>query len=136
MQSHTFFDACTWLSRLDAVCQAHIIMTTYITNHLSRLCRPRFITIVYRIINNLWMRNTTYQTIHDAHFISWQAIQECTLLIIIERTTKTITHFVREHGNTRHLISICLHSQFFLRHLRSTCRPSFAIYENSRVNLV
>ena len=136
MQSNTFFDTSIRLSRLDAVRQTHIVMTTYIADHLCRLCSPSFLAIIHRIIDDLWMRNTTHQTIHDTHFISWQAIQESTLLVIIERTTKRITHFVREYGNTRHLISICLHSQFFLWHLRSTCCPTFPINENSRINLV
>ena len=82
------------------------------------------------------MFNATDQTIHDAHLMSRLSNQESAFLIIVPRTTDTVTHFIREHGNARHLICVCLHGQFFLRHLWRSCRPSFTIHKNSRVNLV
>ena len=41
--------------------------------------------------------------------------KESTLMIVIERTAQSITHFVRESSNTRHLISIGFHCQRIFR---------------------
>ena len=137
VQSHLFFHACICRKGgLDTVGQAHIVVTTYVADHLRRLCCPSLLAIVHGVINDLRMRNATHQAIHDTHFMTRLANQESTFRITAPRTTDTVTHFVREYGDARHLVGISLHRQFFLRHLRRTCRPSFAIHENTRVNLV
>ena len=137
VQSHLFFHACICRKGgLDTVGQAHIVVTTYVADHLGRLSSPCFLAIVHRVVDDLRMRNATHQAIHDAHFVSRQSDEESTLLVVVERATETVTHLVREYGDARHLVGIGLHRQLFLRHLRRTCCPTFAIHEDTRVNLV
>ena len=113
--------------------QAHIIMAGNIADHLCRLFRPRSLTIIHRVIIYLRMPDGSYNTKLYTLLSSRQSGKESTLMIVIERTAQSITHFVRESSNTRHLISIGFHCQRIFRHLWSRCRPSFTIYKYSRI---
>ena len=108
-------------------------MAGNIADHLCRLFRPRRLTIIHRVIIYLRMPDGSYNTKLYALLSSRQSGKESTLMIVIERTAQSITHFVRESSNTRHLISIGFHCQRIFRHLWSRCRPSFTIYKYSRI---
>ena len=108
-------------------------MAGNIADHLCRLFRPRSLTIIHRVIIYLRMPDGSYNTKLYTLLSSRQSGKESTLMIVIERTAQSITHFVRESSNTRHLISIGFHCQRIFRHLWSRCRPSFTIYKYSRI---
>ena len=60
--------------------------------------------------------------------------KESTFVVVIERTTQSIAHFIGKCSNTGHPIRIHLHSQRVLRHLGSLSRPAFTINNDTRIN--
>ena len=80
------------------------------------------------------MLDGTHNTKLNTLLSTGKSGKESTFVVIIERTTQSITHFIGESGNTGHPIRIHLHSQRVLRHLRSLSRPSFTINNDTRIN--
>ena len=136
MQGHTLRLACVRHGRLDTVGQAHVIVATHVAYHLRRLQSPCLLAIVYRVVHDLRMRNATHQSVHDAHFVSRQAIEERPLLVVVERPPEPVAHLVTEYRYARHLVGIRLHGQLIVRHLGSTCSPPLAIDKDAWVYLV
>ena len=119
---------------IQSVNQAHIIMARNITDHLCRLFSPESLTIIHQIIVHLRMLDSTDNTELDTLLSSRNSGKKSTLMIVIERATQSIAHFIRECSDTRHPVSICFHSQRVFRHLGSFSRPTFTINNDTRVN--
>ena len=80
------------------------------------------------------MLDSTNNTKLDTFFSPRNSGKKSTLMIVIERTTQSVTHFIRECSNTRHPVSIRFHSQRVFRHLGSFSRPTLTINNDTRIN--
>ena len=119
-----------------AINKAQTVMAGNVANHLGRLLRPRFLTIINRITPYLRMLNSTHNSEFNTHFCSRNSGEESPFLLFPHRSAKPITQFIREYGNSRHVGNIPFHCQRICRILGSVGCPTFSINTNGRINLV
>ena len=100
--------------------QTHVVVTTYVGNHLSGFLCPTI--------------DSAKDSELDVLFMSSLANEECSLFVTPERTTKCITKFVAESSHTRNVRHIRLHRQFlFGISWRFGC-PSFSIKQSHGID--
>ena len=133
VKSYELFGCDAGDTRLQAIYQAHIIVAGYVTDHLSRLGSPGSFTVIHRIIVDLRVTDSSYNTKLNALFFPGDPGKERSLMIIIKRTTQRITNFIGKGGNTRHFTGIDLHCQRITRILRCFRCPTFTINNDRRI---
>ena len=111
-------------------------MAAYITDLLGWVVGPRLLVIVHLGHIYLRMSNATHDTELQALLLSRKTSQERTLMVIRERTTKSITHIIAECTDTIQLMGIRLHGKFLGRISAAACTPSLTIDIDTRIDAV
>ena len=125
-----------WDARLQSIYQAHIIVAAYIADLLGWIVGPRLLVIVHLGHIYLRMSNATHDTELQTLLLAWESSQERTLMVIRERTTKSITHIIAECTDTIQLMGIRLHGELLGRISTAACTPALTIDIDTRIDAV
>ena len=82
------------------------------------------------------MSDATHDTELQTLLLARKTSQERTLMVIRERTTKSISHIIAEGTDTIELMGIRLHGKFLGRISTAACTPSLTIDIDARIDAV
>ena len=111
---------CVGSRSMKTIHQTHVVVTTYVGNHLSGFLCPTI--------------DSAKDSELDILFMSSLANEERAFLVTPERTTKCITKFVAESSNTWNVRHICLHRQFLFGICGCFGCPSFSIEQSHGID--